>query len=334
MVAIYLVHGTFVGTDSLGLLGHIGSLLPGAGSALTRMAKQLVDAVAGDVGNYTQRFADLISQGINPPGTRPIAVRRLHWSGQNHHIARADAAVRLIDELAQQRYERGSRVLLWGHSHAGNVFALVSHLLGCGRAVRDDFFQAARTFYRWPFTGKCDAPVWARVEWLLRDESLPIGEARLDFATFGTPIRYGWETAGFERLVHFICHRPTPGLPPYRTKFPPALEDVLAARDGDYVQQLGIAGTNISPGILSLRTWLADRRLGRLLEQELQPGRLLDRWECGRRAPDVGTTLLVDYPREGEGLLKHLAGHGLYTRLDWLLFHAEKTAETLYGYRW
>ena len=31
--------------------------------------------------------------------------------------------------------------------------------------------------------------------------------------TFGTPIRYGWDSGGYARLLHFIHHRPAPGLP-------------------------------------------------------------------------------------------------------------------------
>ena len=40
------------------------------------------------------------------------------------------------------------RVLLWGHSHAGNVLALVSNLLRADAAGVDRFFAAAAPFYR------------------------------------------------------------------------------------------------------------------------------------------------------------------------------------------
>ena len=45
---------------------------------------------------------------------------------------------------------------------------------------------------------------------------------------------------------------------------------------------------------------------------------------------------LVDYgpPQDGSGaqnIVQHLAGHAVYTRPEWMLFHAEATARWLYG---
>ncbi len=96
-----------------------------------------------------------------------IPVRLFNWSSENHHIGRADGAIRLLDELASLKLQPTQRVLLFGHSHAGNVFALMTNLL-CGdrRAIRR-FFAAADIYYRWPVVGCIDIPAWGRVrDWL------------------------------------------------------------------------------------------------------------------------------------------------------------------------
>ena len=108
--------------------------------------------------------------------------------------------------------------------------------------------------------------------------------------------------------------------------------DIGELKDGDYVQQLGIAGTNFPPTLFSWRAVLADVRLGRLLQAGIRKRNLLDRLLNGMRVPDEGTTLLVDYGLpEGdagpEHVVKHLAGHAVYTRPEWMLFHAEETAQ-------
>ncbi|OYV78464.1 MAG: hypothetical protein B7Z73_19755, partial [Planctomycetia bacterium 21-64-5] len=98
-----------------------------------------------------------------------------------------------------------------------------------------------------------------------------------------------------------------------------------------YLQQVGIAGTDAPPSPLAWRSWLANRRLGRLWAPNFDPRDLVDRLQTGARVPDCGTTLLVDYGTSSGMLSEHLAGHAVYTRPEWLLFHAEKVVEHIYG---
>jgi hypothetical protein len=386
VAAIYLVHGTFAGCDALGILAEIERYLPAFGLAWRQTAKRMVDAVMGDIGNYTATYAATLEAAINPPDEPPIPVRRFAWSSENHHIGRADGAVRLIDELAGMwnadfgmRKELGdaatidsaptipnsefriphspTRLLLLGHSHAGNVFALMSNLLAGDGEANEAFFSAARPYYRRQWFRREELPHWRRVrkilgvrnsEFGIRSEErgndkldhsafrIPHAAFVLDFVTFGTPIRYGWDRGGYGKLLHFVNHRPAKGLPPYRAPFPPRECDVRAAAAGDYVQQLGIAGTNFTPTWFAARALLADLRLGRLLQGGIRRRDLLDRLLCGMRVPAEGTTLLVDYgaPKENgapQNVVKHLAGHAVYTRPEWMLFHAEETARRLYG---
>ena len=332
VAAVYLVHGTFVGPDALGVLAELARIFPKAGRSVRRVIKRLVDKITGDVGNYSGRYAQALESAINDPRRPFIPVRRFNWSSENHHIGRADGAVRLVDELASQKLKPHQRILLWGHSHAGNVFALITNLLSGNGGSINEFFKAAEIYYRWPIIGCVDIPVWRRVKDLLGDAGSPLFETPLDIATFGTPIRYGWDSNGYSHLLHFVNHRPSGGaVPDYRAAFPPRVGDIMDAAEGDYIQQLGIAGTNIMPSLFAWRSWLADNRLDNLLQHGLSPKQTLERFETGAIVHDEGTTLLVDYGPSRGGIAAHLAGHAVYTSPQWMLFHAEEIARRFYN---
>lgn len=337
---IYLVHGTFAGTDASGFIGELARLFPKGGRFLRRAGKELVDALAGDVGNYTPEYARRFQTALNGTAADDtgdaeaecpeIGVHLFHWSGENHHLGRADGAVRLIDRLVASKPKPGSRILLWGHSHAGNVFAMLTNLLAGDVALREAFFAAAKSYFRSPIVGRVDLPVWERVERYFESAEVPAG-VPLDVVTFGTPVRYGWDSGGYDRLLHFIHHRPPPEGPDYLCRFPIKGDDVLRAAGGDYVQQLGIAGTNFLPPVFAWRSFLAESRLKALLQAGYRDRDVLARLRLGMRVPSEGTTLLVDYGPVAGHVARHLAGHAVYTRIDWLLFHAEEVARRLYA---
>ena len=83
------------------------------------------------------------------------------------------------------------------------------------------------------------------------------------------------------------------------------------------------------PGVLSWRSWLADRRLHKLLQPGIRVRDLYDRLKLGMRVPAEGMTLLVDYGPQPGNLAQHIAGHAVYTEPDWLLFHAEQIIKYL-----
>jgi hypothetical protein len=332
--SVYLIHGTFVGPDSFGIVGDLDRFFPAWGQRLRRAFKATTDRVVGDRGNFTQRYAERMQMALHVPGAEPLSVRRFFWSSENNHIGRADGAVRLLDELRSCGDTQRGRVLLWAHSHGGNVLALASNQLGGTPQTRREFFDAARPYYENRWTRRVDQPIWERVaSWLCAERepaALPVLGTRLDMVTFGTPVRYGWETCGCGRLLHFAHHVPAPGLPPFRAKFPPSPEDILNGR-GDTVQLLGIAGTNLIPSLLAWRALTADRRLHRLLQPDVPQSDLWRRLGCGQRVHADGTTLLVDYRQAAAHLIAHMAGHAVYTREEWMLFHAEEVARRFYG---
>jgi len=340
VAAIYCVHGTFVGNDVLGLLTELSRFVPTLSQRLSRVGKTVVDLFTGEAGNYTQAFATTLETALGSGAGQAIPVRMFHWSSQNHHVARADGAIRLIDELAQQAGKLAAlkadkdeppRIQLWAHSHGGNVLALVTQLLGADQKARDTFFRAARSFYQPWICSEVDMPAWQRVRELLDESDHPVRHLALDIVTFGTPIRYRWNSSGYAKLLHFIHHRPPPQGGEYQTPIPLKLLRARRALDGDYIQQIGIAGTNFPPLPFATRTWLADRRLGKLLEQNLVREGIITRLRHGTRVPDAGTTLLVDYDEIHPWLTRHIAGHGLYTWRKWLPFHAREIASRFYS---
>jgi len=333
--AIYCVHGTFVGNDLLGLLTELSRFSLRLSQFFSHCGKSVVNAFTGEVGNYIGKFCSTLETQISAGAQRKIPVRLFNWSSQNNHIARADGAIRLIDELAQRAIASeaspGSRIQLWGHSHGGNVLALLTQLLGANRDARNEFFQAARSYFQpWLFRG-IDMPVWQRVRDLLDEDEHPVRKLLLDIVTFGTPIRYGWNAAGYAKLLHFIHHRPPPQGAEYLAPIPLKLLRIRKALDGDTIQQISISGTNFMPLPIALRTLLADWRLDRLLEKGVARESIFARLRHATRVPDAGTTLLTDYTEISPWLVRNIAGHGLYTRRKWLPFHCREIAERFYG---
>jgi len=327
--AIYLVHGTFTGNDAWGIVRQIGRFAPQSTPWLKRMAKNAVDFATRDCGNYSQQCAELLEQSMSENETSRIPVRLFTWTGENHHLGRADCAIRLIDELQCRFAGSTARVLLWGHSHAGNAFALMTCLLGSGGAPRHEFFRAAYSHFVRRYRPRDE--VWWRVHKLLRAEGNPLSQLQIDCVTFGTPIRYGWDTTICNEPLHYVYHRPAESLPEYRAKFPPTVDEVMRAAGGDYIHQLGIANTNFQPSLLDWRSWFANRRLARLLQAGICPRDLHEHLRAGMRVAEQGKSVLVDYGNPDKAIHRHAAGHAIYTQLEWLLFHAEDVSQRLYG---
>jgi hypothetical protein len=323
--AIYLVHGTFVGDDAAGLFRTLALIRPDWSAMLRRVYKGTVDRLAQDAGNYTAEFARKLERMTGVP------TQLFFWSSENHHLARAQAAICLLNQLLALDLGPDERVWVWGHSHGGNVLALLTNLLAADAESRARFFQACRGLRAGAGSDQDEAAAWSRVPQWLAAEPPSRRFPQLDLVTFGTPIRYGWDSGGYAKLLHFVHHRPRPDRPAYQTALPRSLDDVLTAADGDYVQHWGIAGTNFPPPIWVWREWQADRRLNALLQGGLRARDLPQRLQAGVRVPEEGETVLVDYGPVTESVFQHLAGHAAYTRVSWLPFHAAEVVRRFYG---
>jgi hypothetical protein len=209
------------------------------------------------------------------------------------------------------------------------VLALLTNLLGADPSARREFFHATRSFYhRWR-SSRVDFPVWQRVEDLLLDAAHPLRRVALDVVTFGTPIRYGWDGGGYDKLLHFHEHRPPRPDRDWLAPYPPRPLRVLTARAGDFVQQIGIAGSGFPPNPFAWRTCSANRRLRRLVARNV-PRWLFTNLRHGVRVADEGTTLLFEYGDPAR-FPSHLFGHALYTRRRWLPLHCGHIAAEFYG---
>ncbi|HJT30793.1 MAG TPA: hypothetical protein VJ783_01915 [Pirellulales bacterium] len=330
VAAIFLVQSSFAAWDARYLLLELARRWPAGSSLLRQAADQIVDGCLHEAGDYTPRYVEILERALAGQGDE-TPVRLVHWSGENHHLGRADAAVRLIEELAALELPPDKRVMIWGHGQAGNVLALASGLLSGDKEAIAAFFAAAQIYYRLPVAGVIDIPLWQRVRQMLCNRRQPLARRSLDLVTFGTPCRYVWTQRSDDTLLHFINHRPATDTGKHLAPPPPSIDELHQAAAGDYLQQFAVAGADTPPSPLAWRSWLANRRLARFLEADADRTRIADRLAAGVRAPDAGTTLLVDYGPAAGPLSQHLAGHAVYTRREWLLFHAEQVVEQLGG---
>lgn len=330
VAAIFLVQSSFAAWDARHLLLELARRWPAGSNLLRRGADQIVDGCSHEAGDYTPRYAEIMERALAGQGDA-IPVRLVHWSGENHHLGRADAAVRLIDELAALELPPGKRVMIWGHGQAGNVLALANGLLSDDKEAVAAFFTAAQIYYRLPAAGVIDIPHWQRVRKTLCNTPQRLVRRSLDLVTFGTPCRYVWTQRSDDTLLHFINHRPATDMVKHLAPPAPRIDELHQAAAGDYLRQLAVAGADTPPSRFAWRSWLANRRLARLLEIPADRSYIADRLASGVRVPDAGTTLLVDYGPTAGPLSEHLAGHAVYTRREWLLFQAEQIVEHLGG---
>jgi hypothetical protein len=320
VTALLLVHGTFVGNDVIGLGRELARLSPKLASKLTELGKVWLDQRVGEVGNYAESYVAHLSKLINSPGLSPVQVQRLNWSGENHHLGRADGAMLLAKELTSLVSADG-RVLVLTHSHGGNLVAMLSLLAGCDSATRSAFFELTRLHYCDPIRRRVDLPLWPEAQAVF-EQSLP----PIDVATFGMPLRYRWCMQTCRRLLHFVHHRPLAD----ERALPVSINELLTGAAGDYVQQLGIAGTDFLPPIFAWRDWIVEQRMQRMFEPGSRRRDLLKNVKLGRRVSAEGTTLLIDYPDDAGHMNQKLLGHGVYTCSEWLPFHLREICKRFY----
>jgi hypothetical protein len=242
--------------------------------------------------------------------------------------------VRILLQLLQRPVPASQKIILWGHSHAGNAFAILTNLLANDRAAVERFFQA---------TGQ-SSEMWTAVRDHLRSSPTPHPLSKqLMVVTFGTPVRYGWDTSGCDQLLHVLHHRSEqdPAAITCKPLYPlyPVAE-VIKATWGDWVQSFAVAGTDVaSPTSRAinlrlsevLQSGLADPQIDETLEK-LKPASfqaLCARWKAATRCHSDGLNLLVQYEPSGlttafgTALESSLFGHGVYTTTPWLASHLQ-----------
>lgn len=302
-------HGSFVGDDPLALARWVDEavpVLPDVARKLRTLTRARVSRLLGDLSNYTAEYVAAFARATG------VDAVEFTWSGENHHAARVHGAVRLARAIALHgggALGPGDGVLLVGHSHGGQLFALLSQLVARSQGY-DDLVAAARA--RGEDVGA------------LEDHLALLRRCAIDVATFGTPLRYGWGRGSRFRLLHVVNHR---GAAPRM----PSLRGLLHTKDGDYVHQLGVHGSDFPAPTAG------DRALNSRLDRVLGKGRDVRAWlrhlAGGHRVSPQGQTVLVDYGDDARAVPNFLAtglGHAAYTRRDAMLFHARLVANHFY----
>ena len=368
VAAIVFLHGSIHGTDIFGLqrLDEVGGLkrgysrgVSGLDALLAAMreesngipllpgglkpplpdddaTKHLLDEQIGDAGNFTNEYVESFRKAINKNLAQPISCLRLLWSSEHHHLGRAVAAVRLLDELhrlcTQQNLGKGHRILVQAHGQAGLVLAIATNMF-CPSPItgRPKLFNILSDYAEQTNQPEV-ADTVKRIESLLTTAALLNGVA-LDMVTFGAPVRYGWDPSGIGKLLHVVNHRNlrTDGKSWLaKMELPHITMELPIAWGGDYVQELAVAGSDAMPQTEPAKA--ANKKVWELVE----PYDGFERWlECARRAvrfPSEGRCLLVDY-KDSTGSTNprdHYYGHAAYTRRHAVLFNTTQIVQTFY----
>jgi hypothetical protein len=299
--------------------------------------RKMLDEEIGDAGNFPHALVGMAQRALNKTLAKPIACVRRLWSCEHHHLGRAIAAVRLLNDLRThcdaQHLQAGDRILVQAHGQAGLVMALVSNLL-CPSPItgRAKLFAILASYAEQ--TGQADlAAIVQRLDTLLASGNL-LTRIALDVMTLGQPVRYGWDPSGIGNLLHVVNHRNL------RTdsktwlakmELPQITMEMPVAWGGDYVQELAVAGSDAVPQTESAKA--ANKALWEMVE----PYDGFERWlECARRAvrfPSEGRCLLVDY-KDSTGTTNprdHYYGHAAYTRKQAMLYNTSQIVGAFYS---
>ena len=301
VVAVVFAHGSFVGDDPLSTFALVERALPAKRrltKTLRRQTRAYVERLLGDHGNFGPTYVRLFEHAV---GTA-IPCTSFVWSSENHHLGRLDGALGLVRSLAAHA-ELGAprgRILVLGHSHAGQVFALVTQLLSRSLAS-EAILDVARA--RSLDVGSLDVDL----------ETLE--GASLDFVTFGAPARYAWARLPNVRSLHVVHgseSAPTRGI-----------------RERDWVRRLGAVGSDFPA--LGASERLVNASLVPALGPGFAPGELVRSLRAATPAPAHGDLVVVDYGHDKlSDLVSSGLGHAVYTRLDAMLFHASLVTDRLY----
>ena len=185
---VLLVHGTFAGNNALGIfdiLLPVEQILSGSTvlvDKLKEVGKGLIDDLVKDIGNYTPEYETALNDGLE----NGIFCERFIWGSGDFHLARLQGTLELAKRLALNITERniqdGERILLMGHSHAGQLFALLTALLEGGEKAEQMYGVIDKS-----------SRLGSKSDWL--GYLKIIKPVILDIVTFGTPVRYAWGEA-------------------------------------------------------------------------------------------------------------------------------------------
>ncbi len=287
----FIVHGTFMGDDPFHINNYLEIILPEFSKKISQTIKSAIrqqnNLMAKDLGNFTVEHEKLVSQFLLG-GNK---CNSLVWSSANSHLARVKGLLNLILDLG--KIEESKNVILIGHSHAGQIFALLTQILKEESRLKE-FLDIIEEKEINLYSG------------LLKN----IQKLKLTFITMGTPVRYEWKEIKGIKIIHIINHRKS-------IPFGGDFKGAIFTRDGDYIQQWGVAGSD------SYLTHSKESEINQKLDVLLDKGKNLSvlRKELGKkkRIHNFGDHLLIDLEDSTRGkpnFLGTIFGHGTYTRVS------------------
>lgn len=307
---IYFVHGTWAGDSPLGFLSRI----PGIpfNRQLRKSVKITVDKTMGDLGNYTESYRELFEESLGVS----IPCNRINWGSGNYHRARVEGVITLINKIAAdiKNPTDNERVLLIGHSHAGQLFALLTIFL------EDKEMALMEASLKDSMLSQLAEAVDHNKDVVqMKNDLKKIDQVFLDIVTFGTPPRYQWGNEKMKgekpnyRLLNIINHHHEPV----------SIGGLWKTEDGDYVQQWGVGGTDVYDDKNNdLEKIIGQEQYYISLESVLKGDK--------RHIPKYGKTLLIDNGDEGEKATETVLGHGIYTCKGKMLFNTELIVGNFY----
>ncbi len=286
----YIVHGTFVGDDPFHINNYLEIILPQFSKKISQTIRLAIknqnNFMAKDLGNFTLEHEKLVSEFLL--GGKKC--KNLVWSSANSHLARMKGLQNLILDLSQMKDK--TKVILIGHSHAGQIFALLTQVLEKEKRLFE-FLEAIE---------ETDLDLYKKA---LKQ----VKKLKLTIVTMGTPVRYKWQEVEKINIIHIINHRKN-------IPFGGDYRGAIFTRDGDYIQQWGVAGSD------SYLTHSKENRINQKLDILLDEGKNLAvlKRELGKkkRIHNLGEHLLIDLDDSAKGKPNFLAtifGHGTYTRI-------------------
>jgi hypothetical protein len=299
--------------------------------------KKQLDRQVDDAANFSAPYVNLFQQAVGRDGATPIPCSRSLWPSEHHHLGRTLAAWCLAEHLrtiaTAVKTSSGDRVLVLAHGHAGQILALLSNLLVSGTS------SVRKTMAGILASHKQRHPTQHATDFAVLEATIEAGSilhgAALDVVTFGTPVRYGWETSTIGKLLHVVNHRPLRSDGKRwlaKMELPQITVELPYAMGGDYIQQLAVAGSDAVPGSAEAKG------VNKSLWELLEPYEGFEKWlECGRkgvRCANDGLCLLVDY-KDADTTpdptpSRHLFGHAVYTRVNAMLFNTTEIVQSLY----
>lgn len=306
---VIIVHGTFVGTDVFG----VEPLLQEINSPLSRRILKSLSAItsvsskrlASDGGRFSDESIDIITKNVG----ESCKVITFDWGSENHHAGRLRGFIKLFHSLSDMHSNKKEslRTLFIGHSHAAQIFALLSWL---PKSVPP---TDLKNYLIHKITNGEDSHFYNTHPWLRKPD--------FHFFTLGSPARYPW--SGYPFSVHHLINHRGEHLSAI------ALFGFARARFGDYVQLWGVNGSDFKPasqGDLKICSEL-DTLLG---EDSFNKKVWLKTIARQSRLHSFGESIFVDFEDNSlfsKSLYKNFFGHGVYMNKENLGYVLQVIAE-------